>query len=254
MGRTGPRVRSGLSLGEPRKPVATLCHRHSWRSGITVSIVSGPSWVSPTLQDLGVTDLETQFPAVKKSLYWNWKNLFHWDFPGWTWCLKTWHLLQIWWKGLEKMLILCLCRGSAEALGPPHTYLPWWKKKKSQKQKKKQKNKKQQQQKKLQTQIWAKLKTFSAWVNQNYRIVRLHWKPSLLWSRMWILVCFLTTPCSEPYKFCACLMDWMCAFLQTLNVESLTSVWLSLETGLLRVIGFNEVIEWGLEPTGLVSL
>lgn len=144
---------------------------------------------------------------------------------------SIWHLLQIWWKGLEKMLILC---------SPPQCRRPWahlihicrGEKKKKKAQKQKQKNKKQQQQKKLKPKFEQKPSFTTAWVNQNYRIVAAL-ETILCGLECGFLFAFLIAPCSEPYKFCTP-ASWTTLFLQTLNVESLTSVWLSLGDGTSR--------------------
>ena len=163
MGRTGQGSGQGCLLVNWKPVTSTLPSGFSWASGITVSIISGPSWAWP----LGpgchwpgdtVTSCE-EIPLLKlaSALSRTGRICSTEIFQAWTWCLKTWHLLQIWWKGLEKMLILCLYHGSAEGPGPTSYIFAVVKKKKKKKaQKQKQKNPpKQQQQQQTQTQIWA---------------------------------------------------------------------------------------------------
>ena len=124
MGRTGQGSGQGCLLVNWKPVTSTLPSGFSWASGITVSIISGPSWAWP----LGpgchwpgdtVTSCE-EIPLLKlaSALSRTGRICSTEIFQAWTWCLKTWHLLQIWWKGLEKMLILCLYHGSAEGPGP----------------------------------------------------------------------------------------------------------------------------------------
>ena len=154
------------------------------------------------------------------------------------------------------MLILCLYHGSAESPGPTsYMFAVVKKKKKAQKQKKK--KPKQQQQQKTQTQIWAKPSLLHYCLGkpklQDCGCTGNH--PSCGLECGFLFV-FLNSPLLWVIQVLhACLMDWMCAFPSKCKCWKLNLSVAEFGDGTSKeVIGFSEVIEWGLEPLELVSL
>lgn len=165
-------VRSGLSFGE----LEACCQLSAyWPCAL---VFQCPLSLSLTLE------LMSGSPLTHSSSHT--RQISLWQLQAWDWCLHFGIWLQIWWKGpWEDIDSVPLPYQDKRPQDPSNTCVLWFKTKQNTTKAKAKKTKLKPKCKQSPL-CWAT----PLGENWNYMTV-LHWKIFILWSKMWILVCFL---------------------------------------------------------------